>query len=170
MSPESATPAAGTHQAVRASMSVSAEKTASGVEVKAFVVRKSSVVVAVVMAGSFLKHSFVQVFTCRIGTRYSVVKGPSGRPSPASTWRTGATDAVAHRCHRRRTVGHGGGAAASRSSSRRLVSGPPKYEPGRPSARITRWQGTTSGSGLVAHAVPTARAAPGWWMAEATRP
>src|SRR6202035_2221096 len=52
-----------------------------------------------------------------------------------------------------------GHTAASRCKRARLASIPPRYEPTRPSERITRWQGTTSGSGLVAHAVPTARTA-----------
>ena len=39
-----------------------------------------------------------------------------------------------------------------------------------PSERITRWQGTTRGSGLRAHAVPTARTALGLPTAAATAP
>ena len=37
----------------------------------------------------------------------------------------------------------------------------PAYCPGEPSERTTRWHGSTSGSGLSAHAVPTARTARG---------
>ena len=55
VSPASAPPPAGVHQPVGASMSVSAENTASGAAAKVFVERKSSVVVGVVLtAGSFL--------------------------------------------------------------------------------------------------------------------
>jgi hypothetical protein len=40
-----------------------------------------------------------------------------------------------------------------------FASTPPTYWPIEPSLRTTRWQGTTTGMGLVAHAVPTARTA-----------
>jgi hypothetical protein len=40
-----------------------------------------------------------------------------------------------------------------------FASTPPTYWPIEPSLRTTRWQGTTTGIGLVAHAVPTARTA-----------
>ncbi len=52
--------------------------------------------------------------------------------------------------------------SAGRPSKVRRVffaSMPPTYWPIEPSLRTTRWQGTTTGIGLVAHAVPTARTA-----------
>ena len=49
--------------------------------------------------------------------------------------------------------------AASRDSRVCFASTPPTYWPIDPSLRTTRWQGTTIGIGLVAHAVPTARTA-----------
>ena len=42
-----------------------------------------------------------------------------------------------------------------------FASTPPTYCPIEPSLRTTRWHGTTTGMGLVAHAVPTARTALG---------
>jgi hypothetical protein len=42
-----------------------------------------------------------------------------------------------------------------------LAAVPPAYWPSDPSERITRWQGTTTGSGFRAQAVPTARTALG---------
>src|SRR5579863_3021550 len=59
-------------------------------------------------------------------------------------------------------------AAPSRVSSTRLTSGPPTYLPRVPSLLITRWQGTTTGSGLVEQAVAAARTAFGWPAAAAT--
>ena len=50
-------------------------------------------------------------------------------------------------------------AVPSRVSRARFASTPPTYWPIEPSLRTTRWQGTTMGRGLVAHAVPTARTA-----------
>src|SRR5690606_28833651 len=61
-----------------------------------------------------------------------------------------------------------GHAAASRSSRTRLAASPPRYPPRDPSERSTRWQGTMSGIGLVAHAEPTARTAFGLSVAIAT--
>jgi dihydroorotase/N-acyl-D-amino-acid deacylase len=58
--------------------------------------------------------------------------------------------------------------AASRASSACLRAGPQRYPPAAPSARTTRWQGTTSATGLVAHARATARAARGRPRARAT--
>ena len=62
------------------------------------------------------------------------------------------------------TSGH---AAASRVSRAFFASTPPTYWPSEPSLRTTRWQGTTTGMGLVAHAVPTARTAFGLPVATA---
>ena len=42
-----------------------------------------------------------------------------------------------------------------------FTSGCPPYSPSEPSDRTTRWTGTTIENGVVAHAVPTARAARG---------
>ena len=50
-------------------------------------------------------------------------------------------------------------AAASKVRRVLFASTPPTYCPIEPSVRTTRWQGTTTGMGLVAHAVPTARTA-----------
>ena len=47
------------------------------------------------------------------------------------------------------------------SAARLFAAGPPRYPPNDPSDRTTRWQGTTTGIGLVAQAVPTARTARG---------
>jgi hypothetical protein len=66
--------------------------------------------------------------------------------------------------------GDGGHAAASSSSRVFLALAPPTYPPIAPLARTTRWQGTTTGSGLRAHAVPTARTAAGLPAAAATLP
>ena len=64
-------------------MSVSAENTASGVLVKVFVERKSSVMVgAVLMGGSFLNISFVQVTTCRVRGARPGVNGAASSWSP----------------------------------------------------------------------------------------
>src|ERR1700733_11100713 len=83
--------------------------------------------------------------------------GPDGGPvrclDPAQPLRAGAAPAVVLVF----LVRGGGHAAASRESRVRLASTPPRYPPMPPSERTTRWQGTTRGSGLVAHAVPTAR-------------
>src|SRR5205085_1587903 len=49
--------------------------------------------------------------------------------------------------------------AASIASKASLASGPPRYSPKVPSLRTTRWQGTTSGSGLWEHALAAARTA-----------
>jgi hypothetical protein len=49
----------------------------------------------------------------------------------------------------------------SASSSLCFRPAPQRYPPGRPSARTTRWQGTTSATGFVAQARATARAAEG---------
>ena len=46
--------------------------------------------------------------------------------------------------------------AASRASSACLAATPPRYWPIDPSLRTTRWHGTTTGTGFVAHAVPAA--------------
>src|SRR3970040_1269170 len=52
-----------------------------------------------------------------------------------------------------------------------LLSGPPsEYCPIVPSGRNTRWQGTMSGTGLWASAVPTARTAFGRPISAATQP
>jgi hypothetical protein len=72
---------------------------------------------------------------------------------------------------------------AAASASRRLVSrpsaarirrfaaGPPiEYWPIAPSLRTTRWHGTTSGTGLWASAVPTARTAFGRPISAAIQP
>src|SRR6266516_858042 len=59
-------------------------------------------------------------------------------------------------------------AAASSLRSARLACRPPAYPPSDPSERTTRWQGTTTGNGLVAHAAPTARTAFGLPAAAAT--
>jgi hypothetical protein len=59
-------------------------------------------------------------------------------------------------------------AEASIVSSMCFASGPPRYCPYVPSLRTTRWQGTTSGIGLVAHALPAARTALGFPAASAT--
>ena len=59
-------------------------------------------------------------------------------------------------------------AAASRFSSVVLAAGPPTYRPGVPLTGSTRWQGSTTGSGLVAQAVPTARTAFGFPTSSAT--
>src|SRR6267142_2170766 len=56
-------------------------------------------------------------------------------------------------------AGAGGQAAASMASRARLASGPPRYSPVVPSLRTTRWQGTTSGSGLCEQALAAARSA-----------
>ena len=61
-----------------------------------------------------------------------------------------------------------GHAAPSRCSSAALAFSPPAYRPIEPSERITRWQGTTTGSGFVAQAVPAARTAFGLPAAAAT--
>ena len=50
----------------------------------------------------------------------------------------------------------------------RLTSVPPAYWPSVPSLRITRWHGISTGSGLRAQAVPTARTAAGRPAAAAT--
>src|SRR3989338_9236314 len=48
------------------------------------------------------------------------------------------------------------------SLSRRFLFGrPPEKPPSEPSPATTRWQGTSSGTGLAPQAAPTARAAPG---------
>src|SRR5205807_7093347 len=59
--------------------------------------------------------------------------------------------------------GHGRVAviAPSSCSRKRLRSSPPPYPPSAPPVRSTRWQGTTSGIGLVASALPAAREASG---------
>ena len=62
----------------------------------------------------------------------------------------------------------GGGHAASRRRRVCLAAGPPTYPPADPSERTTRWQGTTTGSGLVLHAVAAARTALGFPAAAAT--
>src|SRR5882724_2414577 len=58
--------------------------------------------------------------------------------------------------------------AASIASKACLASGPPRYSPKVPSLRTTRWQGTTSGSGLWEHALAAARTADGLPAAFAT--
>src|ERR1022692_4865802 len=65
-------------------------------------------------------------------------------------------------------VGVGDAHAASNESGACLARGPPRYPPDEPSERTTRWHGTTTGSGLVAQAVPTARTALGLPAAAAT--
>ena len=57
---------------------------------------------------------------------------------------------------------------ASSASSRRLASMPPRYWPIEPSLRTTRWQGTTTGTGFDAQALPAARTARGEPAARAT--
>ena len=59
-------------------------------------------------------------------------------------------------------------AAASSSSSFLFASAPPRYHSRTPSFRMTRWHAMTTGSGLLAQAHRTARAALGLWTAEAT--
>src|SRR5260370_40179906 len=56
----------------------------------------------------------------------------------------------------------GGDHAASRASRGRLASAPPREPPMLPAERTTRWHGTTTGLGLVAQALPTARTALGF--------
>jgi len=71
--------------------------------------------------------------------------------------------------HGRGRDGRGRGHLSASSMSRIcLASSPPPYPPNVPSLRTTRWQGTTSGSGFVAHAVPAARTAFGLPAAAAT--
>src|SRR5258705_13335476 len=53
----------------------------------------------------------------------------------------------------------GGHVDPSSVSRARLASAPPTYCPIVPSLRTTRWQGTTTGRGLLAHAPPAARTA-----------
>ena len=61
-------------------------------------------------------------------------------------------------CHRHiRRRGH----AASRFNSVSFAATPPTYWPIEPSARTTRWHGITTGRGLRAQALPTARTARG---------
>ncbi len=59
-------------------------------------------------------------------------------------------------------------AVASNVSRASLASTPPTYCPMVPSLRTTRWHGTTTGRGLLAHALPTARTAFGLPAAFAT--
>jgi hypothetical protein len=68
----------------------------------------------------------------------------------------------------RRCRPRGGHASASIASKARLASGPPRYPPDEPSLRTTRWQGTTSGTGLWEHALAAARTADGLPAAFAT--
>jgi hypothetical protein len=73
-------------------------------------------------------------------TPVELVDAPSERSDRGARW-----------CH----------AAASSSRRVALASEPPRYPPMLPSDLTTRWQGTTTGSGFVAHAEPTARTALG---------
>ena len=86
--------------------------------------------------------------------------------------RTGASSATISRVNRSLIYGNGGifipRQAASRSSSADLAAAPPAYCPVDPSDRTTRWHGITTGSGLRAQAVPTARTAFGLPTAAAT--
>src|SRR5690606_13625740 len=58
----------------------------------------------------------------------------------------------------------------SNSSSARLRSNPPAYPVSAPPAPSTRWQGTTTDTGLRPTAAPTALAAAGLPMAWASSP
>ena len=107
-----------------------------------------------------------------------------GRRAPALLRRRAAAPVTAHPrssssaadrpvdrslTRRRPAVRRGGGhAAASMASRAALASAPPRYSPMVPSLRTTRWQGTTSGTGLWRRRVPTARTAPGMPAAAAT--
>ena len=62
------------------------------------------------------------------------------------------------------------GSAPSSRSSASLVGRPPPKPVSLPSLPITRWQGSTIGSGLRPLAAPTARTAAGWPMAFASWP
>ena len=88
--------------------------------------------------------------------------GPSGAmPTSSRPAKTASQSRSSTRC----SIAH---PAASSSSSVAFASNPPRYPPMLPSDRTTRWQGTTIGRGLVAHAVPTARAALGRPASSAT--
>src|SRR4051812_28504357 len=59
---------------------------------------------------------------------------------------------------------------ASSASNVRFAAVPPRYSPGAPSLRTTRWQGTTSGTGLWEQALAAARIAEAFPAAFATAP
>ena len=87
---------------------------------------------------------------------------------PIAAERAGGCALVGLPVRTQQRVRPGGHAAPSSVSRARLASTPPTYCPIVPSLRTTRWQGTTTGRGLLAHALPAARTAFGWPAAFAT--
>src|SRR5439155_20613905 len=81
---------------------------------------------------------------------------------PVAAERAGGCALVGLPVRTQQRVRPGGHAAPSSVSRARLASTPPTYCPIVPSLRTTRWQGTTTGRGLLAHALPAARTAFGW--------
>ena len=92
-----------------------------------------------------------------VGRRWPATPGPSALDASGSAPCSplpGSRPADVRRLRGRRSV--------------RLAATPPRYWPIVPSLRTTRWHGTTSGTGLLAQAVPTARTAAGRPAARAT--